>query len=326
MGGILPVGVIIDTDNPKPFVLCSHKYFDSCSKDDRDRMNQIYSEVATASSSTFPKLIQSKVEYNILSIVGYDTETGVLKDIGDDYKYIDLSQFRVVANFVNGKEASVQVYKGLVRIKEDDGFFALYDKNLNLYYSSKRYFAVYTEFECTLVFDSKTKELKVYHEFVSDMDGGITPISIWFDNHTWKSLCDKNGIGLYAFNDTLLITSDFKNKEYVVPKEYKNIYIHTYSALESIVLHKDIEMLSGRLYYGTTGSKKIKKVFMSKESSEKLLCHVIHLLLYRQGGFIGGTLGSMYENEEYGKYLEYCRENNELYIRDKLKDVEIIVY
>ena len=67
-------------------------------------------------------------------------------------------------------------------------------------------------------------------------------------------------------------------------------------------------------------------MFMSRESSEKLLCHVIHLILYRQGGFIGGELGSLYGNEEYGKYLEYCRENNELYIQDKLKDVEITVY
>ena len=327
MGGILPLGVIINKDNPKPFEFCNTKYLDS---DGIDRLNQIYSEVVTAYYSVFPELlVQSKVEYPILSMVGYDTETGVLKDIGADNKYIDLSQFRVVAGSVNGEEVSVQAYVYGKRIPEDI-FFAIYDKDLNLYYSSKQYLAVYTEFKCAFVFDSKTKEMKLYHEDIEDaipdIDSNITIGNIWTGTEQWKAITDKKDTGLYAFNDTLLITSDFKSKEYVIPKEYKNIYIHPYSALESIVLHKDIEILVGHLNHGTTGNTRIKKVFMSRESSEKLLCHVIHLLLYRQVGLIAGRLGSMYKKEEYVEYLAYCRENNELLIQDKLKDVEITVY
>lgn len=299
MGGILPLGVIIDKDNPIRYV---------------------------GSSAT---------GYTVYSMVGYDTELCIFRDIGSSNdgswrtSYGDISKLKVSVTTINGEEVSVQAYVYGKRIQEDI-FFAIYDKDLNLYYSSKRYLAVYTEFKCAFVFDSKTKEMKLYHEDIEDaipdIDSNITIGNIWTGTEQWKAITDKKDTGLYAFNDTLLITSDFMGKEYIIPKEYKNIYIHPYSALESIVLHKDIEILVGRLNHGATGSTRIKKVFMSRESSEKLLCHVIHLLLYRQGGLIGGSLGSMYENEEYGKYSEYCRENNELYIQDKLKDVEIIIY
>lgn len=299
MVGILPLGVIIDTDNPIRYV---------------------------GSSVT---------GYTVYSMVGYDTELCVFRDIGSSNdgswrtSYGDISKLKVSVTTVNGEEVSVQVYVYGKRIQEDI-FFAIYDKDLNLHYSSKRYLAVYTEFKCAFVFDAKTKEMKLYHEDIEDaipdIDSNITIGNIWTGTEQWKAITDKKDTGLYAFNDTLLITSDFMGKEYIVPKEYKNIYIHPYSALESIVLHKDIGILVGRLNHGTTGSTKIKKVFMSKESSEKLLCHVIHLLLYRQGGFVGGSLGSLYKKKGYKEYLEYCRRNNELYTEKYLKDVEIVVY
>ena len=299
MSGILPLGVIIDKSNPIRYV---------------------------GSSVT---------GYTVYSMVGYDTELCIFRDIGSSNdgswrtSYGDISKLKVSVTTLNGEEVSVQAYVYGKRIPEDI-LFAIYDKDLNLYYSSKRYLAVYTEFKCAFVFDSKTKEMKLYHEDIEDaipdIDSNITIGNIWTGTEQWKAITDKKDTGLYAFNDTLLITSDFKSKEYVIPKEYKNIYIHTYSAVESIVLHKDIEILVGRLNYGTTGSTRVKKVFMSKDSSEQLLCHVIHLILYRQGGFIGGSLGSMYEKKEYAKYLKYCRRNNELFINDKIKDVEIIVY
>lgn len=308
MGGILPLGVMIDRDNPKEFGEGIVNY------------------------SMLSEIGYSKIEYPALSMAGYDTETGIIRDIGSfsGDKHIELTSLNVLASVVNGKEVGVQIcYNYLKKIGESE-FFAVYDRDLNLYCSSKRYLAIPTEFKCTLVFDSETNELKLYHCDASDIEdidsGSITPCSFLFGVQSGQNLFDKKGTGLYAFNDTLQILSDFPHKEYVIPKEYKNIYIHPYSALESIVLHKDIEILVGRLNHGTTGSTRIKKVFMSRESSEKLLYHVIHLLLYRQGGFIGGSLGSMYGNEEYGKYLEYCRRNDEIFIKDKLKDVEITVY
>lgn len=299
MGGILPIGVIIDKSNPIRYV---------------------------GSSVT---------GYTVYSMVGYDTELCVFRDIGSlndgswRTSYDDISKLKVSVTTLNGEEVSVQAYVYGKRIQEDI-FFAIYDKDLNLYYSSKRYLAVYTEFKCAFVFDAKTKEMKLYNEDIEDsipdIDSNITIGNIWTGTEQWKAITDKKDTGLYAFNDTLLITSDFMGKEYIVPKEYKNIYIHPYSALESIVLHKDIEILVGHLNHGTTGNTRIKKVFMSRESSEKLLCHVIHLLLYKQRGFIGGSLGSMYINKEYGKYIEYCRRNDEIFIKDKLNDVEITVY
>ena len=246
MSGILPVGVIIDKSNPIRYV---------------------------GSSVT---------GYTVYSMVGYDTELCVFRDIGSlndgswRTSYGDISKLKVSVTTINGEEVSVQAYVYGKRIPEDI-LFAIYDKDLNLYYSSKRYLVVYTEFKCAFVFDSKTKEMKLYHEdiedVIPDIDSNITIGNIWTGTEQWKAITDKKDTGLYAFNDTLLITSDFKSKEYVIPKEYKNIYIHPYSSLESIVLHKDIEILVGHLNHGTTGNTRIKKVFMSRESSEKLLCN-----------------------------------------------------
>ena len=225
MGGILPLGVIIDTDNPIRYV---------------------------GSSVT---------GYTVYSMVGYDTELCVFRDIGSSNdgswrtSYGDISKLKVSVTTINGEEVSVQAYVYGKRIPEDI-FFAIYNKDINLYYSSKRYLAVYTEFKCAFVFDSKTKEMKLYHEdiedYIPDIDSSITIGNIWTGTEQWKAITDKKDTGLYAFNDTLLITSDFMGKEYIVPKEYKNIYIHPWSALESIVLHKDIEILVGHLNHGTT--------------------------------------------------------------------------
>ena len=102
MGGILPVGVIIDKSNPIRYV---------------------------GSSVT---------GYTVYSMVGYDTELCIFRDIGSSNdgswrtSYGDISKLKVSVTTVNGEEVSVQAYVYGKRIQEDI-FFAIYDKDINLY-------------------------------------------------------------------------------------------------------------------------------------------------------------------------------------------------
>lgn len=137
----------------------------------------------------------------------------------------------------------------------------------------------------------------------------------WYMENWFKRI----DCGIYAYSDTVLVTSGIDNTVFTVPKESKRFHIlHSVSDVDTIVFNQDIEFIE------SLSKLNIKSIAVSSSSTLKQQAVIANFLM--QNGEISDERFIQYFN--YGRYEDCCNllsTDRELYNRI-YNGIEVVEY